>query len=341
MYKLLGNLLDNLIWIILLLTVCLFSVLTDKFLTINNIINIFVHASVLGILVIAQSFVLITGNFDLSIESILGFTAMLAAWLMVEPQYGGSGLRLHPIFAIIIMLATGVMVGALNGFLITKMNMNNFIVTLSMLIILRGLTYVLTYGKTLINTPKLFNFLGGGNIGQIPVSVIILILSFLVAHLIINYYPFGRALYAIGGNKEAAFASGIDPDKVIRKVYMISGGLAAFAAWIQAGRLESVTAKLGEGMVFEVFAAAVIGGISLQGGRGHMLGAFGGVLLLSTIDAGLNLMQVSPFWINVIRGFIILIAMLIDAQKTRYRIAAYRSLSVSPLALYVSKENIK
>jgi len=146
-----------------------------------------------------------------------------------------------------------------------------------------------------------------------------MLLLFLIGYVILEHRPFGRDLYAIGGNRAAAIASGIDADKRIRQVYMLSGFLAAFAGWMLAGRVASVQVDLGEGYIFQVMAAAVIGGISLSGGRGKMIGALGGVLLLSTIDRGLNLMQVSVFWIQVIQGLIILIAMFIDAQKVRFQ----------------------
>jgi ribose/xylose/arabinose/galactoside ABC-type transport system permease subunit len=201
-----------------------------------------------------------------------------------------------------------------------------------MLIALRGLMLVVPEGNTVYRTPDLFNVLGHNKIGPIPVPVIIVILAFIVAHVVLQYTPFGRKLYATGGNRQAALASGVNPDKRTRQVYIIAGGLAALAGWMLAGRLRSVIPNLGEGMVFEVFAAAVIGGISLQGGRGTMIGAFGGVLLLSAIGAGLNLMDVSEFWIGTIRGLIILIAMVIDAQKVRYSAPAAAKTSDSAAA---------
>jgi ribose/xylose/arabinose/galactoside ABC-type transport system permease subunit len=148
---------------------------------------------------------------------------------------------------------------------------------------------------------------------------------FLIAYIVLKYRPFGRELYAIGGNRAAALASGIDADKRVRQAYMVSGFLAAFAGWMLAGRISSVQSDLGEGYIFNVMAAAVIGGISLQGGRGSIVGALGGVLLLSVIDRGLNLMQVSVFRVQSIQGFVILLAMFIDAQKVRFRSMAFAS----------------
>jgi ribose/xylose/arabinose/galactoside ABC-type transport system permease subunit len=327
-------LLDNLIWLLLLGVIILFSFLSPAYLTPANFLNILFHAAVLGILVIAESFVLITGNFDLSIESTLAFCAMLGAWLVTRagPPDNGSGLLLHPFLATAILLAAGVLIGWFNGALITRLKMNNFVVTLAMLIALRGLMRVLPSGNTIYGTPPLFNWLGTVKIGPVPLPVIAVVVAFIIAHIVLQYTPFGRNLYAVGGNKEAARASGVNPEKRIRQVYLIAAILAAIAGWMLSGRLTSVIPNLGEGMVFEVFAAAVIGGVSLQGGRGTMLGAFGGVLLLSAIASGLNLVDVSPFWISTIRGLIILFAMLIDAQKVRYTAPATAAAKATPAA---------
>ncbi len=327
-------LLDNLIWILLLGVVVLFSLLTDRFLTVTNIFNILIHAAVLGIAVIGLSFTLLTGNFDLSIESVIGFTALLGAWLVAPAgaTANGSGLNVNPFLAAALMLLVGLGIGWINGFLITRAKMNNFIVTLAVLIILRGIMLGFTQGETIAKLPAGFKALGHDNIGPIPVSIITLILAFVIAHIVTTYRRFGRDLYAVGGNPKAALASGIDPDRRVRQVYLVSGVLAAFAGWMLAGRLGVVVAGLGEGMIFEVFAAAVIGGISLQGGRGTIIGAFGGVLLLSAIDSGLNLMRVSSFWIQTVRGLVILVAMFIDAQKVRYKAPAP---SAAPIAATV------
>jgi ribose/xylose/arabinose/galactoside ABC-type transport system permease subunit len=187
-------------------------------------------------------------------------------------------------------------------------------------------------GNTIYHTPPLYNVLGATKVGPLPLPVIVVLIAFAIAHVVLSYTPFGRNLYAVGGNKEAARASGVDPDKRIRQVYIVAGLLAAIGGWMLAGRLRSVIPNLGEGMVFEVFAAAVIGGVSLNGGRGTMLGAFGGVLLLSTIGTGLNLMDVSELWLMPIRGVIILIAMFIDAQKVRYSAPVLASATSTPAA---------
>ncbi len=323
--------LDNLIWLILIGVVLFFATQTDKFLTPINLRNILVAASVLGILVVGQTFVLITSNFDLSSESTLGLAALIGLFLIVPPgsPTWGSGTQIPPIAAIVVILAMGAGIGWVIGALITFGKMNNFIVTLAMLIILRGAMLRFTNGQAVTSIDsqpaEFFNWLGHESafslpwLGAVPISVLVMLAVFFVAYIVLKYRTFGRELYAIGGNRSAALASGIDPDKRVRQVYMISGFLAALAGWMLAGRISSVQSDLGEGYIFNVMAAAVIGGISLLGGRGSIVGALGGVLLLSIIDRGLNLMQVSVFWIQSIQGFVILLAMFIDAQKVRFR----------------------
>jgi ribose/xylose/arabinose/galactoside ABC-type transport system permease subunit len=312
---------DNLIWFLLFFVLLLASLFTPNFLTQRNTINILEHSSVLGIMVIGQSLCLLSGNFDLSAESALGLTALLGAYLVTAagaPAFG-SGLQLPPVAALAIVFLVGLAVGWLNGFLITRLKMNNFIVTLAMLIILRGLTMVLNEGKTISSINPGILALGSAKIGVVPISVLVMLVFYGLAHILTRYIQFGRDLYAVGGNRDAALASGVDSDRRIRQVYIISGLIAAFCGWMFLGRLGSGVASMGTGMIFEIQAAAVIGGISLFGGRGSILGALGGVLLLSAISSILALMQVSTFWYDTIRGGIILLAMLIDAQKVNFR----------------------
>ena len=332
--KLILFLLDNLIWLLLLITVVTFSLLSPRYWSAQNIGNILVHSAVLGVMVVGQSFTLITGNFDLSAESVLGLGAIIGAWLLApagDPHFG-SGLMVPPIVAILAMFGLGLGVGWLNGVLITKLKMNNFIVTLSMLIILRGIILVWNEGASISGMPASFLALGHDSLGPVPLSVLTMLVVFLVAYFVTKYTRFGRDMYAIGGNRDAALASGIDPQKRIRYVYLISGLLAAFAAWIELGRIGVAMEALGEGMIFEIQAAAVIGGISLFGGRGSIIGALGGVLLLSSINSGLNLMRVSGFMIDAVRGVIILLAMLIDAQKTRIKLSEPTALITTVVA---------
>jgi len=340
-------LLENLIWFILVAVFLFFTLQSPFFLTSVNISNILSAAAVLGVLVVGQTFVLITGNFDLSSESTLGLAALFGIWLIVPamaPNWGG-GILLDPYLSICAILLMGGLIGWIIGLLITVGRMNNFIVTLAMLLILRGTMLAFTQGNATsglnFEPAEVFYWLGHAaaidipGVIRIPVAVVAAALVFVIGHIVLNHRRFGRELYAIGGNRQAAIASGIDADKRIRQVYVVSGVLAAFGGWMLAGRVASIQVNLGEGYIFTVMAAAVIGGVSLQGGRGTMLGALGGVLLLSTIDRGLNLMKVSVFWIKVIQGLIIMLAMFIDAQRVRYRARSAeetRALAAAPQA---------
>jgi len=328
--KFVPALLDNLIWVILVLVFIFFMSQSPVFLSSTNITNILTAAAILGILVVGQTFVLITGNFDLSTESTLGLAGLVGMFLIVPsaPPFWGGDVMLNPYLAIITILAMGAAIGYLIGVLITVGKMNNFIVTLAMLLILRGLMMAFTQGTPIsgLNYPPAETYFWLGHkalfeipgVAKVPVAVVATALVFAIGHVILNHRRFGRELYAIGGNRQAAIASGIDADRRVRQVYVLSGLLAALAGWMLAGRVGSIQVNLGEGYIFTVMAAAVIGGISLQGGRGTMLGALGGVLLLSTIDRGLNLMSVSVFWVKVIQGLIIMLAMFIDAQRVRF-----------------------
>ncbi len=326
--------LQNLIWFLVAGIVIFFAFTTRNFLSIGNFINILFNASVLGVLVIGQSFTLLTGNFDLSMESTLGLSGLLGIWFITAagPPLYGSGWMLAPALSIILILLIGLGIGLINGVLITKMKVNNFVVTLAMLITIRGLTLLVNNGQTAYSVSAVYNWIGLGKLGPIPVPVITFLVLFAVAYAIASFTPFGRELYAVGANRNAAFASGVRPDTRIIQVYMVSGLLAAFAGWMLSARLTNAMSSMGQGSVFEVFAAAVIGGISLKGGQGSLVGALGGVILLTTIGSGLNLMNVSVYWIQAIRGFIILVAMLIDAQKVRYTTAAVDAGAEGPRA---------
>ncbi len=322
--------LDHLIWLVLAGVFIFFVIGSDRFLTPINTVNILSAAAVLGVVAVGQTFVLITGNFDLSQESTLGLSALVGIWVMVPTvaPWFGSGLGVPAFVSIALMLGMGVLIGYVIGALITYGRMNNFIVTLAMLLILRGLMLAFTKGNAVnaINSDgaDIFYWLGHETfpmpwLGNMPVAVPAMLLVFLIGHIVLTYRKFGRDIYAVGGNRQAAIASGIDANRRVRQVYMISGFLAALAGVMLAGRIASVQINAGEGYIFTIFAACVIGGVSLQGGRGAMLGVLGGVLLLSTIERGLNLMRVEVFYVQVIKGLIILFAMFVDAQRVRFR----------------------
>jgi ribose/xylose/arabinose/galactoside ABC-type transport system permease subunit len=294
------------------LTVIAGSLFSDAFLTTENFLNILQQSSELAVLVIAESIILIGGKFDLSLESIVGLAPMLSAWLIVkDTSVGGSGVGLDPLLAIALLLVVGAAVGAINGFLVVRLRLNAFIVTLAMLILLRGVTLGITDGKTLFELPNAFLYLGTAKWLGAPVAIWIAGLLYLLFGLFLRYHKIGRAIYAIGGNPEAARVAGIRVERITWGVYVVAGLLAALAGLMLTGRIASVVSSQGQNMIFYVFAAAVIGGISLNGGRGRLLGALTGVLLLGILQNVLTLAQIPAFWIDAAYGAIILVALVL------------------------------
>jgi ribose/xylose/arabinose/galactoside ABC-type transport system permease subunit len=317
---------DRFIWVVIILIFGFFTIFANNFLTPTNMINVMLHASVLGLMLIGQAVCLIGGNFDLSAEGTVALLTVLAAWLMGTAGTGvagsfaaGSGWGLNPILVILIMVAIGAFIGWLNGIMITRLKMNNFIVTLAMQLTLKGLSLTISKGKNISGIPDAFRWLGTGKIGIIPVQIIVTVLAIALFNFYLNKSRFGRQLYATGGNRNAALASGFKPDNTIIKSYMISGVMAAIAAWMLLGRIGESTLFLGAGFTLETVAAAVIGGVALSGGHGKIVGAFAGVMLLSVVDNGLNLMSMDASAVKLVRGLILLAALIIDAQKHRYK----------------------
>jgi ribose transport system permease protein len=309
--------LDNMIWLILAFAMIGFAFIPNYFQP-AVLISILVHSTFLGILVIGESLCLLTGNFDLSVESVLAFTAMFAAVLM-GTRSPTPGWGLSPLLVIPAMLVVGGLIGAFNGVCVAKFKINPFIVTLATLIVFRGLTIIFTGSQAVIRFPAAFNWVAIKNIGPIPLLVIITISLFVFFHFITTKTLFGRKLHAVGGNRDAAFAFGHKPDSVIIRAYILSGILAALAGWFMASKLDAALPGMAEGMAFDVMAAAVIGGVSLQGGKGSLIGALGGVLLLGAINAALTVAVVSPYWYRIVRGLVIFLAVGLDTLKSRLR----------------------
>jgi simple sugar transport system permease protein len=296
---------------VLVIAVIVGAISSPIFLTENNLLNVLQQSSELSVVVVGLSVILIAGKFDLSLESTFGLAPMVAAWLIAGESLGGSGVGLNPYLAIVVVVAIGAIVGTVNAMLVVKLGLNAFIVTLAMLILLRGLTLGITSGSTLYNFPEPFTYLGTAEWVGIPVAVIFAGLVFLGAGLFLRYHRVGRAIYAIGGNPEAATAAGIRVDRVLIGVFIVGGILAAIAGLMLTGRIASATANQGQNLIFTAFAAAVIGGISLDGGRGRILGALTGVLLLAVLSNILTLNEVASFWIDACYGAIIVVALII------------------------------
>jgi simple sugar transport system permease protein len=285
----------------------------SAFLTVANFTGIAQQISALGVVVVGESLILLIGGMDLSLEGTYGLAPMVAAWLMVPVAEYGSGLMLNPYLAIVALLAVGATVGTVNGLLIVKGRLNGFIVTLGMTIVLAGLQLGIVGGNSIFNLPAVFNYLGSASIGTVPVSFIVAAIIFAGVGLFLRYHRVGRAIYAVGGSLEAARAAGIKVDRIRIGVYVAGSVLAAVGGLMEAGRVSAVTGQQGyqEGIIFSVFAAAVIGGVSLKGGRGNMIGAASGVILLGLVQNILDLSQVSNYWIEAVTGGVILVALIL------------------------------
>jgi simple sugar transport system permease protein len=290
------------------------AILNSHFLTVSNIVTgIGQQSSALGVVVVGESLILLIGGMDLSLESTFGLAPMLAAWLIVPVASFGDGLLLNPYLGIAILLAVGAAVGLVNGLLIVRGRLNGFIVTLAMTILLAGIQEGIVKGQAPFNLPTAFGYLGSAQFGAVPVSLIVAAVIFVLTGVFLRYHRLGRAIYAVGGNREAARAAGIKVNQVRIGVYVAGSVLAAIGGLMEAGRVSSVTPTqgYGEGIIFPVFAAAVIGGVSLQGGRGNMVGAASGVILLGVVQNILTLENAPNYWIDAIDGGVILFALIL------------------------------
>jgi len=288
------------------------AVISPVFLTADNLVSgVGQQVSALGVTVVGESLILLIGGMDLSLEATYGLAPMVAAWLIVPKAAFGAGLMWNPYLGILILFAIGAAVGLVNGMLIVKARLNGFIVTLGMTVLLAGLQNGVVQGQSPYQLPQAFGFLGTEYLGKVPVSLVVAAVVFIVAGLFLRYHRAGRAIYAIGGNPEAARAAGIRVDRIKIGVYVVGSMLAALGGLIEAGRVSSVTGDQGyqEGIIFTVFAAAVIGGVSLQGGKGTMLGAASGVVLLGLVQNIINLSNAPNYWQLAINGGVILFAL--------------------------------
>jgi simple sugar transport system permease protein len=294
---------------VIVLLVVVGAFVNPAFLTTTNFINVAQESAALGAVVVAETLILLTGKFDLSLQSTYGLAPMVGAWLIVSTEGQGLGTNWNPFIGIAIVLLVGLVVGAFNGFMVIKLGFNAFIFTLAMLILLHGIQVGIVNGRTIYFLPAEFTYLGSQYLLGIPVSVWITGAIFLLSALFLRYHRVGRAIYAIGGNTEAARAAGIHVDRIRIGVFIVASLLAALAGLMTAGEVVAVTASQGNNLIFSVFAAAVIGGISLDGGRGRMVGALSGVILRALVQNILILSQIQTFWIDAANGLVILVAL--------------------------------
>jgi simple sugar transport system permease protein len=286
------------------------SILYPAFATRATFEDLLSNMAWIALLVVAESLILITGKMDLSLESTVGLAPGIAAWLTV-PTGINHGLAAVPGFwAVPIALAVGAVIGTINGFLIVRLRINAFIVTLGMLITLRGLLTGISHGQTFFGLSASQMYLGSATWFGWPASIWVVLITFAIGIFVLAKTRVGRSLYAVGGNVDAARAAGIRTDRVVWVVLIIGSLLAALAGIIESGTLASVTSNMGSGRIFDVFAAAVIGGISLNGGKGSLFGAFTGVLLLNLIFKVLTFAGVPDQWFDFLNGAVILVVLI-------------------------------
>jgi len=284
---------------------------SPSFLTRANLISVLGASAALALVVLAESLIVIVGKFDLSLESTVGFAPALGAMLVMPATSAGFGWQWSPLAGMLVIVAVGALIGWINGLLVVRLRLNAFIVTLAMLIVLRGMLVGATKGGTLFDMPASFFALATVTVLGLPLSVWLAAAAFAFAAFMLRYHRIGRALYAIGGNAQAARAAGIRVERIVWGVFVLGSMLASIGGLVVTGYVGAINANQGNGMIFTVFAAAVIGGISLDGGKGTMFGALTGVLLLGVVQNLLTLAQVPSFWIQAIYGAIILGSLMI------------------------------
>ena len=281
--------------------------LSPIFLRWNNILNIIRQSSIFGIMAVGMTFVILTGGIDLSVGSILAVSGALAAGMLKA----GAGLP----SVILVALAVGSLLGLANGLIITVGRITPFVTTLGMMSIARSLTLIYCNGYPISGFNPSFRFIGGGDVAGIPFPIIVFLLVVLLAAVILHETRLGRYTYAIGGNEETVRLSGIRTNFYKSAVYVFSGATSAVSAIILISRLNSAEPVAGFGYELDVIAAVVIGGTSLNGGRGGVWGTLVGALLIAVINNGMVLLGISPYFQQLVKGFIILGAVLLDRLR--------------------------
>ncbi|MFM0499884.1 ABC transporter permease [Paraburkholderia caffeinilytica] len=295
-----------------LIVLCIvLSFANQYFLTLGNIADILRQTSINGILAVGMTYIVLTAGIDLSVGSTLALAGIVSASLVTGPHPHGAA------FGLTAGLAVGAAVGAINGVLVARLSIPPFVATLGMLSAARGLTYIYNDGMPVTDLPDGYLSIGTGTIAGIPVPIIVFALVVVLFWFVLRYTTYGRYVYAVGGNARSAKTSGISTGKIIFSVYVIGGLLAGLAGIILAARTTSALPQAGMSYELDAIAAVVIGGTSLSGGTGSLGGTVVGALLIGVINNGLNLLGVSSYYQQVVKGVIIVGAVLLDASRKK------------------------
>ncbi|RRI06481.1 ABC transporter permease [Mesorhizobium tamadayense] len=313
-------------FIALIAVLVFFSIAAPNFLSAANLILMAKHVALNAFLAMGMTFVIITGGIDLSVGSIVGLCGMVAGYLVlngIDLQFGYT-VYFNVVEIALITLGVGILIGAVNGLLITRLNVAPFIATLGTLYVARGLALLSSDGRTfpnLVGKPDLgttgFGYLGAGRLLGLPVSIWILMMVALGAAYLARYTPLGRHIFAVGGNERAARISGVRVNMVKMFVYMFSGFCAAIVGLIISSELMASHPATGESFELNAIAAAVLGGTSMSGGRGTIGGTIVGAFVIGILSDGLVMMGVSSFWQMVIKGLVIIVAVVVDQAQRR------------------------
>ncbi|MGK9326141.1 ABC transporter permease subunit [Aerococcus urinaeequi] len=293
----------------LIVLIVFVSILSPSFLSLTNLMNLMRQVSINALIAFGMTFVIITGGIDLSVGSVLALSSALMGGMIV------SGI--DPIIAMIIALIIGFVLGVVNGLLITKGRLAPFIATLATMTIFRGATLVYTDGQPITGLGEtfIFQFMGHGYFFGIPFPIVITLVAFAILFMLLHKMSFGRKVLSIGGNEKASFISGVKINKIKLFVYGISGTLSALAGIILTSRLNSAQPTAGTSYEMDAIASVVLGGTSMSGGKGRIFGTLIGALIIGTLNNGLNLLGVSTFYQQIVKGIVIIIAVLLDRRK--------------------------
>ncbi len=299
--------------ITLLVLILIVSCLSDNFFTLNNIFNILQQTSINAIIAVGMTLVILTSGIDLAVGSIFALAGAVTASMI--------GADISPFIAICAALMLSAILGAFSGVIIAKGKLQAFIATLVMMLILRGTTQVYTKGSPIStgtnDNSEMFEWIAFGRVFGIPVPIIIMIIVFATAWYLLKYTRLGRYIYALGGNESATQLSGINVDKVKIIVYAMSGLLCAVASTIEVSRLSSAQPTAGTGYEMDAIAAVVLGGTSMSGGRGKIIGTLIGALILGFLNNGLNMLGVDAYYQMIVKGVVILLAVLVDKKTNK------------------------
>ncbi|MGQ9747397.1 MAG: ABC transporter permease [Candidatus Caldatribacteriaceae bacterium] len=282
----------------------------QAFFSITNIRNILISTSVIGIMAIGMTFVILTANIDLSVGSAAYFAVALGVLAVKR-------LGWHPLLGIFIIVATTVAIEAFNGFQISRLKMVPLIATLASLGIFRGLALQFTDAASIYGMPQLISKIGIGYIGFVPIPIVLLFVLYIFAYYILEKTLFGTYVYAVGGDKEAAFKGGINVPNMLLYVYLLHGFFVGVASLILCARMDGVVPALGSGIEFDVITAVILGGTSFSGGVGNVWGTLAGAIVITLINTALTILNVSAFYYDIFKGSVILLAVVLDTFRQR------------------------